>query len=60
MEQAIVTGSRWRQSNQDIPGKITVLNKDNFQLRSPSTTADWIGSNGDVFIQKINRAVVVP
>ncbi|SIN70605.1 TonB-dependent receptor [Algoriphagus halophilus] len=52
MEQAIVTGSRWRQSNQDIPGKITVLNKDNFQLRSPSTTADWLGSNGDVFIQK--------
>lgn len=52
MEQAIVTGSRWRQSNQDIPGKITVLNKDYFQLRSPSTTADWLGTNGDVFIQK--------
>jgi hemoglobin/transferrin/lactoferrin receptor protein len=52
MEQAIVSGSRWRQSNQDIPGKISVLNKDLLQLRSPSNTADWLGSNGDVFIQK--------
>lgn len=52
MDQAIVTGSRWRQSNQDIPGKITVLNKDLLQLRSPANTADWLGSNGDVFIQK--------
>lgn len=52
MDQAIVTGSRWRQSNQDIPGKISVLNEDYLQLRAPSTTADWLGSSGDVFIQK--------
>ncbi|MEN2282549.1 TonB-dependent receptor [Algoriphagus sp. SE2] len=52
MDQAIVSGSRWRQSNQDIPGKVSVLNKDLLQLRSPSNTADWLGSNGDVFIQK--------
>lgn len=52
MDQAIVSGSRWRQSNLDIPGKVTLLDKDLFQLRSPSNTADWLGSNGDVFIQK--------
>lgn len=52
MDQAIVTGSRWRQSNKDVPGKITVLNQELLQLRAPSNTADWLGSNGDVFIQK--------
>ncbi|EAZ79232.1 TonB-dependent receptor plug domain-containing protein [Algoriphagus machipongonensis] len=52
MEQAVITASRWRQSDQETPNKISVFNQEALQLRSPSNTADWLGSNGDVFIQK--------
>ena len=52
MDQAVVSATKWRQSSQDVPGKVSVLSTSNLQIRNPSNTADWLGSSGEVFIQK--------
>lgn len=52
MDQAIVSASKWRQSSQNVPGKVSVLSASNLQIRNPSNSADWLGSSGEVFIQK--------
>lgn len=52
LDIAIIASSRWKQSNQDIPGKVRQLEQKEFILRAPSTSADWLGSSGEVFIQK--------
>lgn len=52
MDQAVVSANRWRQNDHDIASKIRVLSKDQLTLENPSTTADWLGGSGEVFIQK--------
>ncbi|MDI1322486.1 MAG: TonB-dependent receptor [Algoriphagus sp.] len=52
MDQAIVSATKWRQSSQDVPGKVSVLSASNLQIRNPANSADWLGSSGEVFIQK--------
>lgn len=52
MDQAVVSATKWRQSSQDIPGKVSILSASNLQIRNPANSADWLGSSGEVFIQK--------
>jgi hemoglobin/transferrin/lactoferrin receptor protein len=52
LDIAIIATSRWKQSNQDIPGKVLQLDAKEQTLRAPATSADWLGSSGEVFIQK--------
>jgi len=52
LAQTVVSASRWRQSGLDVPQKISVLSTDDLTIRNPSNTADWLGSSGDVYIQK--------
>lgn len=52
MQQAIVSASKWSQGTQDVPNKVSVLSSSNLQIRNPSNTSDWLGSSGEVFIQK--------
>lgn len=48
----VISASRWNQNVTDIPGKVSQLNSDWLSLRNPVTTADWLASNGEVFVQK--------
>lgn len=52
MDQALVSANRWRQNNHDIASKTRVISSDNLTLRPSPTAADWLGSSGEVFIQK--------
>lgn len=52
LDVAIIAASRWRQNTQDVPGKARSLNQDRLTLRTPSNTSDWLGSSGEVFVQK--------
>ncbi|RIW12788.1 TonB-dependent receptor [Algoriphagus lacus] len=52
LDIAIVAASRWRQSTQDVPGKVRQLDEEKLFLRNPANSADWLGSSGEVFIQK--------
>lgn len=52
LDVAIIGASRWRQNTQDIPGKVRALDSDQISLRPPPNTSDWLGSSGEVFVQK--------
>jgi hemoglobin/transferrin/lactoferrin receptor protein len=48
----VISASRWNQNAADVPGKVRQLESEWLDLRNPSTTADWLGSSGEVFVQK--------
>ena len=52
LETTVISASRWNQNASDVPGKVRQLESEWLNLRNPSTTADWLGSSGEVFVQK--------
>ena len=52
LEQTVVSATRWSQSRQEVPSKITSISKEDRELLNPQTAADLLGISGDVFIQK--------
>ena len=48
----VISASRWNQNVTDVPRKVSQLNSDWLSLRNPVTTADWLASSGEVFVQK--------
>ncbi|MGY6561477.1 MAG: TonB-dependent receptor [Luteibaculaceae bacterium] len=52
LDAVVISATRWSQNKRDVPGKITTIRPEDFEFRSPQTTADMLGMSGDVFIQK--------
>ncbi|WP_052307652.1 TonB-dependent receptor [Belliella baltica] len=52
LQQSVVSATRWSQSRQEIPAKISSINKESVELLNPQTAADLLGISGEVFIQK--------
>ncbi len=52
LQQVVVSATKWAQSNRESPEKITTITPKDVALYSPATTADLLGTGGDVFIQK--------
>jgi len=52
LDVAIIAASRWRQNTQDVPGKARSMDQDDLSIRTPTNTSDWLGSSGEVFVQK--------
>lgn len=52
LNEVVVSASRWAQSARTVPQRISVIGNQHIALNSPQTTADLIGSGGEVFIQK--------
>ena len=52
LQQSVVSASRWSQSRQEIPAKISSITQESVALLNPQTTADLLGISGEVFIQK--------
>lgn len=48
----VISASRWNQNESDVSGKVRQLDSEWLDLRNPMTTADWLGSSGEVFVQK--------
>ena len=48
----VISASRWNQNEADVSGKVRQLDSEWLDLRNPSTSADWLGSSGEVFVQK--------
>jgi hemoglobin/transferrin/lactoferrin receptor protein len=48
----VISASRWNQNEADVSGKVRQLDSEWLDLRNPMTTADWLGSSGEVFVQK--------
>ncbi len=52
LDQVVVSASRWNQSSSDIPSKVSTISTRDIALQNPQTSADLLGSSGEVFIQK--------
>ncbi|SNR98693.1 hemoglobin/transferrin/lactoferrin receptor protein [Belliella buryatensis] len=52
LQQAVVSATRWSQSRQEIPSKISSISKEERELLNPQTAADLLGISGEVFVQK--------
>lgn len=52
LETTVISASRWNQNANDVPGKVRQLDSEWLDLRNPVTTADWLGSSGEIFVQK--------
>lgn len=52
LQQVVVSATRWLQPSQDSPIKISAMSQKDVTLENPATTADLLGTSGDVYIQK--------
>jgi len=48
----VVSASRWEQSRNEVPNKISVIPVPVIHFRDPQTAADLISSSDEVFVQK--------
>ena len=52
LNQVVVSATRWDEFQKDVPAKVTGISPRDISLQSPQTTADVLGTSGEVFIQK--------
>lgn len=52
LNEVVLSGNRWRQSNRYLPTKIENIAKRDVILQNPQTAADLLEISGKVFIQK--------
>lgn len=52
LQQAVVSATKWSQSRQEIPARITTITTEERNLLNPQTAADLLGISGEVFVQK--------
>ncbi len=52
LDEAVVSGTRWKETSRDIPSKIISISNRDVQLQNPQTAADMLATSGHVFIQK--------
>lgn len=52
LNQVVISATRWRQSSDNVPMRITSISDKEVALQNPQTAADLLGASGEVFIQK--------
>lgn len=52
LNEIVISASNFEQQKRDIPQKILSVNSKNVQFTNPQTSADLLGSTGQVYIQK--------
>jgi hemoglobin/transferrin/lactoferrin receptor protein len=52
MEELMISVGRWRQKRGDTPQRVVNIDPATLSLQNPQTTADMLGTTGQVFIQK--------
>lgn len=52
LDQIVVSATRWRNAERNIPAKVSLITAKEVVMQNPQTTADLLGSSGEVFIQK--------
>ncbi len=52
LDEVVVSGSRWRQSSDDVPSKIISISAREVALQNPQSAADLLSISGKVFVQK--------
>ena len=52
LDEVVVSATRWNQSKKEVPNHIAGISPADVLLNNPQTSADLLGSSGEVFIQK--------
>jgi hemoglobin/transferrin/lactoferrin receptor protein len=52
LDEVVISGSRWRQSSDNVPSKIISISAKEVALQNPQTAADLLNVSGKVFVQK--------
>ena len=52
IDQMVISATKWHQSSDNVPYKITTITPEEVALQNPQTAADMLGVSGKVFIQK--------
>ncbi len=52
MEEVVVSVNKWEQKLNEVPNKITKVNKTEILRNNPQTAADMLTQTGTVFVQK--------
>ncbi|HDJ34447.1 MAG TPA: TonB-dependent receptor [Bacteroidetes bacterium] len=52
LDEFVISVYRWEQDRREMPRKITSVKEAEVRLMNPQTTADLLGTTGEVFIQK--------
>lgn len=52
MDEVVFTANKFQEKKADIPFQIDVINVKNIEFQNPQTSADLLGKQGSVFIQK--------
>ncbi|MBK9284326.1 MAG: TonB-dependent receptor [Sphingobacteriaceae bacterium] len=56
LNEVIVSANRWEESKIENPGRINVIKRKEIEFQNAQTTADMLGSGGNVYIQKSQQA----
>lgn len=56
LKGTIVSATRWKQSSDNVPSKITTIQSKDITFQNPQTAADMLGNTGEVYIQKSQQA----
>ncbi|NOU45437.1 MAG: TonB-dependent receptor [Bacteroidales bacterium] len=52
LEEVVVSGTRWRQTTNEIPSKIFLISPTEVTFQNPQTAADLLNITGKVYVQK--------
>ncbi len=52
MNEVVISANRWETDQMETPYRIEKINLREAQFQSPQTTADLLGSGGNVYVQK--------
>lgn len=52
LDQVVVSGTRWRQTSDEIPYTVVSVTSREIAFQNPQTAADLLGISGKVFVQK--------
>lgn len=52
IEEVVVSANKWEQEKSEIPNRMAVISSRQARFFNPQTSADLIGSSGEVFVQK--------
>ena len=60
LNEVVVSGTRWRQSSDNVPAKIISISPQEVALQNPQTAADLLGISGQYSFKKANKEEEVP
>ena len=52
LDQVVISGTKWSQSNSEVPSKISSITSKDIEFQNPQTAADLLNISGEVYIQK--------